>query len=144
MAIHHIMCTSKVLTDSCFTKQRIKTKNTFARVLHIVSVVKMCWHSIKVYLSINGAQSVILEKGTIEFKNYFRQMPVTFKVYANFECNLESVESYEAVLVQKNYQDHIPCSFTYKLICVDDELSKLINDFRGENAAYEFIKAMKK
>ena len=28
MAINHIMCTSKVLTDSCFTKQRIKTKNT--------------------------------------------------------------------------------------------------------------------
>ena len=48
----------------------------------------------KVCLSINGAQSVRLEKGTIEFKNYFKQIPVPFKVCANFECNLESVESY--------------------------------------------------
>ena len=95
-------------------------------------------------MSINGAQSVILEKGTIEFKNYFRQTPVTFKVYADFECNLESVESNEAVLTQKNYQDHIPCSFAYKLVCVDDEFSKLIIGFRGENAAYEFIKAILK
>ena len=35
----------------------------------------------KVSLSINGAQSVGFEKGTIEFKNYFRQIIVPFKVY---------------------------------------------------------------
>ena len=33
----------------------------------------------KVCFSINGAQSVRLEKGTIEFKNYFKQMPVQQK-----------------------------------------------------------------
>ena len=33
-------------------------------------------------LSINGAQSIRLEKGTIKFKNYFKQLPVPFKVYA--------------------------------------------------------------
>ena len=49
----------------------------------------------KVCLSINGAQSVRLEKGTIEFKNYFKQIPVPFKIYADFECNVKSVESYE-------------------------------------------------
>ena len=37
------------------------------------------------YLSINGAQSVRLEKGTIEFENYFKQMQVPFKIYADFE-----------------------------------------------------------
>ena len=37
-------------------------------------------------LSINGKQSVNLQKGTIEFKNYFKQLPVTFKIYADFEC----------------------------------------------------------
>ena len=46
-------------------------------------------------LSIHGAQSVRLEKGTTEFKNYFKQIPVPFKIYADFECNLKSVESYE-------------------------------------------------
>ena len=49
----------------------------------------------KVFLSMSGAQSVGLEKGTIEFKNYFKQIPIPFKIYADFECNLESVGSYE-------------------------------------------------
>ena len=31
-------------------------------------------------LSINGQQSMNLEKGTIEFKNYFKQLPVPFKI----------------------------------------------------------------
>ena len=37
-----------------------------------------------VCLSINDAQLVKLEKGTIEFKNYFKQMPAPFKIYADF------------------------------------------------------------
>ena len=48
------------------------------------------------------------------------------------------------VLIQKKYQNHIPWSFTYKLVCVDDEFSKPIVVFRGENAAYEFIEAILK
>ena len=43
----------------------------------------------EVYLSINSAQSVRLEKGTIEFKNYLKQIPVSFKIYTDFECNLK-------------------------------------------------------
>ena len=46
-------------------------------------------------LSINGKQSVKLEKGKIEFEDYFKQVPVPFKIYTDFEYNLESVESYE-------------------------------------------------
>ena len=46
-------------------------------------------------LRINGKQSVEVEKGTIEFKNYFKQIPLSFKVYADFDCNLKRVESYE-------------------------------------------------
>ena len=42
-------------------------------------------------MSINGAQPVRLEKETIEFKNYFKQILVPFKIYAYFECNLKSV-----------------------------------------------------
>ena len=37
----HYVCVSKVLTDLCFTKQRIKTKNTFVKVVYSVLVVKM-------------------------------------------------------------------------------------------------------
>ena len=45
--------------------------------------------------SINGKQSVRLEKGIIEFETYFKQIPVSFKIYADFDCNLRSVECYE-------------------------------------------------
>ena len=52
----------------------------------------------------NGAQSVRLEKRKIDFKNYFKQIPVPFKIYAEFEYNLKSVESYEGSY-SKRYQD---------------------------------------
>ena len=97
----------------------------------------------KVCLSINGAQSVKLEKRTIKFKNYFKQIPFSFKIYADFECNLESVESYKSSC-SKKHQDHIPFSFSYKLVCVNDTFSKPMVVFRGENAAYEVIKAILK
>ena len=38
----------------------------------------------KICLSINGTQSVRLRKGTIKFKNYFKEMQVPFKIYADF------------------------------------------------------------
>ena len=40
-------------------------------------------------------QLVKLEKRIIEFENYFKQITDPFKIYADFECNLRSVESYE-------------------------------------------------
>ena len=40
------------------------------------------------------------------------------------------------------HQDHIPCSFAYKVVCVDDRFTKPNVVYRGENAAYEFIKAI--
>ena len=49
----------------------------------------------KVCLKINGEQAVKLEKGIIEFKNCFKQIPDLSKVSADFECILDSVESYE-------------------------------------------------
>ena len=32
------------------------------------------------FLSINGQQSINLEKGTIELKNYSKQLPIPFKI----------------------------------------------------------------
>ena len=79
-------------------------------------------------MNINGAQSLRFEKGTIEYKNYFKQITVPFKIYADFKCNLESVESYEGYY-SKKYQDLIPCSFAYKLVCVGDKFTKAKNCF---------------
>ena len=73
-------------------------------------------------LSINGKQSVKLEKGINESENYFKQIPVLFKIYAD-ECNLRGVESYEGSYTRK-YQGHVPCSFAYKVVCVDDKFTK--------------------
>ena len=94
-------------------------------------------------LSINGKESVKFEKGIINFENYFKQIAVSFKIYADFECILRGVECYEGSYTKK-YQGHIPCSFAYKVVCVDDRFTKPIVVYRGENAAYEFIKAVLK
>ena len=59
-------------------------------------------------LIINGKQSVKLESGYISFKNYFKQIPVPFKIYTDFDFE---------------YQDHVPCGFTYKVVCVDNRFS---------------------
>ena len=98
---------------------------------------------IKHCLSINGKQSVKLEKGIIEFENYFKQIPLPFKIYADSECNLRGVERYEGSYTQK-YQDKVPCSFAYKVACVDDRFTQPIVVYRGENASYEFIEAILK
>ena len=92
-------------------------------------------------LSINGKQSKKLEKGTIKFETYFKWIPVLFKIYAHFECNLKSVECDEASYIKK-YQDYIPCSFAYKVVCIDDRVTKRIVVYWGQNAAYEFIKVI--
>ena len=42
----------------------------------------------------------------------------------------------------KKCQDHIPCSFAYKPVCVDDIFSKSIVVYRGENNAYKFFEAI--
>ena len=66
-----------------------------------------------------------------------------FKIYANFECKLESAEVYEDSYTKK-YQDHVPCSFAYKIVFIDNRFTKPIVVYRGENVAYEFIKAILK
>ena len=48
------------------------------------------------------------------------------------------------VLTHKKYQDHIPCSFAYKVACIDDRFTEPNIVYRCENAAYEFLKAILK
>ena len=78
-------------------------------------------------------------RGIIKFENYFKQLPVPFKIYADFECNFKNVEVYEGTYTKK-YHDHIPRSYACKTFCIDDRFSKPIVIYRGQNAAYEFIK----
>ena len=94
-------------------------------------------------LCINGAQSVKLEKGTIKFENYCREIRCPFKIYCDFEWNLEGVEIYEGAYSKRDHS-HISCSFAYKVVWIDNRFSKRIVVFIGKNAAYEFIKAILK
>ena len=125
MGLCLIMCTLKILTDLCLIKQNIKAKNTFVKIVYSVLVVKMYCLNIKKI----GKQNVKLEEGVISFKNYFRQIPVPFKIHAHFECILKNI-------------GHIPCSFGYKVVCVDNKYSKKIVLYRGRNAVNKFIKSI--
>ena len=80
-------------------------------------------------LVINGKQNVKLSKGSISFKNYSKQLPGPFKVYADFECILSATK--EVKNSDKNntsytekYQDHIPCAFACKVVFVDNRHSR--------------------
>ena len=123
-----------------FYKTKSKNKKYFCRsCLQCFSSKNVLTQHKELCLSNNGAQSVRLEKTTIEFlKSILNKYQFHSKIYPDFECNLESVKSYEGSY-SKKCQDHIPCSFAYKLVCVDDKFSKPIVVFRGENAAYKFI-----
>ena len=48
------------------------------------------------------------------------------------------------LILIKKYQAHTPCSFACNRLCVDDKFTKIIVVFRGENAAFKFIKAILK
>ena len=62
---------------------------------------------------------------------------------------MQSVEIEEEIIkfenyCEKKYHDHIPCSYAFKVVCIDNRFSKPIVVYRSENAAYEFIKAILK
>ena len=77
-------------------------------------------------LSINGQQSINLEKEIIEFKNYFKQSPVPFKIYADFECNLRDAECYEGTYT-KNITSMFPVVILIKLfILMINTVSQLL------------------
>ena len=41
----------------------------------------------------------------------------------------------------EKYQDHIPCRFAYKAVCIDDKFSKPVALYRGKNTVNKFIEA---
>ena len=64
-----------------FHKTKNKNKKYFCKsCLQCFSSKNVLTERKKVCLSINGVQSVRVEIGTIEFKKYFIQIPVPFKI----------------------------------------------------------------
>ena len=138
------MCMLKILTDLCSIKQYTRLKKHFCKnCLQCFSSEKILSEHKEDCLAINGKQSVKLESEFISFKNYSKQIPVPFKIYADFECILEKVdgdiESISNSSCTRKYQNHVSCSFTYKVVCVDNKFSKKFVLYRGKDAVYEFI-----
>ena len=138
------MSTLKILTHSCFIKQKIKIKKWFCKsCLQCFSSEGVLIKHKEDFLSINRVQSVDVEEGIVKSESYSKQLPAPFKIYSNFECNLQDNEVYEGSCTKK-YHDHVPCSYDFKVVCIDNRFSKPIVVYRGKNTAYEFIKAILK
>ena len=90
-------------------------------------------------LSINGTQAVIYETGKIKFKNFDKQIPIPFKIYADTECLLKRIDIKEGKYT-KLYQEHIPNSICAKLVCIDNRFTLPTIIFEGKNCINKFIK----
>ena len=69
-----------------FHKTKNKNKKWFCKsCLQCFSSEKVLIKHKEDCLSINGVQSVKVEERIIKCENYFKQLPVPFKIYANFK-----------------------------------------------------------
>ena len=94
---------------------------------------------------INGAQAIKMSKADdmVHFKNYQKQLPVPFVIYADFEgitkkvqgCKLNNDKSYNEC-----YQSHKDCGYGHKVVCCyDDKYTKPVQIYRGENAVHNLM-----
>ena len=81
----------------------------------------------------------------VKFKKYQRKIKSPFLIYADFESisvpknnRKQNPEEYYT----NKYQKNIACSYSYKLVCVDDKFSKPFKTYLSENAVYDFINSM--
>ena len=84
-----------------------------------------------------------------KFTNIQKQISAPLVVYADFESILrpaaKDVNTTQGVEVGGDssyhvFQEHIPCSFTYKVLSsVDPNVSWPLVIYRGENAAEKFV-----
>ena len=100
---------------------------------------------------INGIQGITMpnkDENILKFKGFYKQLPVPFVIYADFEAITEKIDS-----CQRNdnksyteaYQNHRDCGYGYKVVCCyDDKYTKEEKIYRGEKAVYKFMEAMLK
>ena len=94
-------------------------------------------------IEINGKQSIKMPApgSTITFKNYRKQLPAPFVIYADFEAITEKVSQKKSHTEQ--YQKHTACGYGYKVVCCyDDKFSKPTKIYRGEMTIHKFMEDM--
>ena len=72
---------------------------------------------------------------------YFKKLAVPFKIYADFECILKGVKSSDKNngSYTKKYYGSIPCSFIYKVVCIDDKFSKKVVLYRVKKCCLQIF-----
>ena len=99
-------------------------------------------------ISINGKQAINMPKkgDKVFFKNYHKQLPVPFVIYADFEALTEKIHGCQPnneKSYTEAYQKHTDCGYGYKVVCCyDDKYSKPVQIHRGENAVHKFMENM--
>ena len=113
----HYICI-KDFDKFMFGKTKNKGKKYFCRnCLQCFSSGKILIDHKEDCLVINGRQNVKFKSGTINFRNYFKQIPVPFKIYADFECILKKVDcEYHNVIVIVHTQENIKIIFLVVLL----------------------------
>ena len=98
--------------------------------------------ALKNCLITNSKQTVKLRSDSIKFKIYLKQL-IPFKIHADFEFNMNEVKSNDGndnASYTEKYQKYIPCSFAYKVDCIDDKFSKKVVLQRWKNAVNKLLK----
>ena len=83
----------------------------------------------------------------VKFKYYTRKIKSPFMTYADFETVLipgnngkqNPGESY-----LNKYQNHVGCSYDYKLVFVDNQFSKSFKSYLGQDAVHKLVTSMVK
>ena len=104
------------------------TKNGFSKIKMINKSIKVVskFFVMKSFLQCFSSKNKLVERK---------------KVYLKINSERAALEK-GTIDFHKKYQDLIPCSFSYKLVCVDNKFNKPIVHYRGENAANKFIKTI--
>ena len=146
MKITYTMSSSNILIFMC-NKTKFRGKKHFCKhCLPCFSSKKVLIKHEEACFNVNGT----LRSGSIQFQNHFEQLAVSFKINAYFECNVKRIRSSDRAdnsLYTEKYQAHIPCSFVYNVVCVDNKFSKSVAFYREKkwkNAVYRFIETILK
>jgi len=86
------------------------------------------------------------EESVLQFTSLAKTLPVPFVIYADLEAlnmKLDNCENDNNKSWTLKTHRHEPCSFAYKVICLEDNrYSKAWKLYRGENAIYKFFESI--
>ena len=159
-----------LLLHECNGDQHYSTIKNFSRLIsgqlsnhgHAIYYCKKCLraYSIKELLAVHAVDCCHVQRTKFpldprcHFTNIQKQMSAPFVVYADFESILRPVN--EGVDVTQGvstgtassttvYQEHVPCSFSYKVVSsVDPNFPRSLVMYRGEDAADKFVRDLQK